>query len=439
MASVTFVLKSPLSKERTSIILLFRYDNQRIKIYTKQTIEPLYWDKDKHRVKNTVKITNSHSINNQLQQMETLIFTQFDKFIENYQRKPLPVELKEIFEKEYFEKIPQFTKTKTKTFFDYFDEYIQNKKIEYPSTKTHEKYQQVKNTLLDFQSYTKTTLIVENIDLQFRNQYIQYLQETKGYAQSTIHRHLKFLKTILLYIENHGHKLHPQLKSKGKNSFIPQDEISEKIALSEKELAELENLDLSRSPRLEQVRDRFLIGCYTGLRFSDFIRLNKNNLEDDKYILIRQQKTQKPLTLPLFPPVKNIFEKYNYELPKPISEVNFNLYLKEIGKLCNTLQQTYETTKTQAGKRIKIQTPRYEQVSTHTARRTFVTLNHAKGVELDTLMLATGHGNIKTIRNYVKLNDKQNADLLARRIEEASKKRDKKNETKIIPIKTAHK
>ncbi|WP_185145398.1 site-specific integrase [Apibacter muscae] len=434
MASVTFVLKSPLSKERTSIILLFRYDNQRIKIYTKQTIEPLYWDKDKHRVKNTVKITNSLSINNQLQQMENLIFTLFDKFIENYQRKPLPVELKEIFEKEYFQKIPQFTKTKTKTFFDYFDQYIQNKKIEYPTTKTHEKYTQVKNSLKEFEKYSKTTIIVEDIDLPFRNHYIQYLQETRNYAQSTIHRHLKFLKTVLLYIETLGNKLHPQLKIKGKNGFIPQDELSEKIALSEKELAELENLDLSQSPRLEQIRDRFLIGCYTGLRFSDFIRLNKNNIEDQKYILIRQQKTQKSLTLPFFNSVKKIFEKYNYELPKPISEVNFNLYLKEVAKQCKTLQQTYETTKTQGGKRIKIQTPRYEQVSTHTARRTFVTLNHAKGVELDTLMLATGHANIKTIRNYVKLNDKQNADLLGKRIEEAYNSRDKKPETKIIPI-----
>lgn len=418
MASVTFVLKSPLSKEKTSIILLFRYDNQRIKIYTKQSIEPIYWDKDKYKVKNTVKIANSAVINAQLQQMESLIYSLYDTFIATYERKPLPSELKEIFEKEYFEKIPQFTKTKNKTFFEFFDEYIENKKIEHPSTKTYEKYLQVKNSLLDFQSYSKTTIIVENIDLQFRNQYIQFLQDTKGYAQSTIHRRLKFLKTVLLYIETLGNKLNPQLKIKGKNGFIPQDEISEKIALSEKELAELENLDLSQSPRLEQVRDRFLIGCYTGLRFSDFIRLNKNNIEDDKYILIRQQKTQKSLTLPFFAPVKKIFEKYNYEMPKPISEVNFNLYLKEIAKLCNTLQQTYETTKTIGGKRVKIQTFRYEQVSTHTARRTFVTLNHAKGVELDTLMLATGHANIKTIRNYVKLNDKQNADILGRRMEE---------------------
>lgn len=436
MASVTFSLKEPKSEEKTPIILFFRYDSQRIKIYTKQSIEPQFWDRTKNRVKNTVKV-NSQKINEQLKEMETLLFELFDKFLIHYERKPTPSELKTIFQKEYFEKVPQFSKVKEKTFFDLFDEYIENKKIEYPSTKTYEKYTQVRNNLLEFEKSLKKSIITENIDLQLRNQYIQFLQDKKGYAQSTIHRHIKFLKTILLYIETLGYKLNPQVKIKGKNGFIPSDEISEKIALSENELAEMGNLDLSNNPRLEQVRDRFLIGCYTGLRFSDFVRLNKSNIEDGKYILIRQQKTQQNITIPFFENVKRIFEKYDYQMPRPISEVNFNLYLKEVAKLCDTLREPYETLKTIGGKRVKIQTPRYEQVSTHTARRTFVTLNHARGVELDALMIATGHANIKTIRNYVKLNDKQNADVLRRRMEEVYKKQEV-NETKIITLKTTN-
>ena len=283
MASVTFSLKEPKSEEKTPIILFFRYDSQRIKIYTKQSIEPQFWDRTKNRVKNTVKV-NSQKINEQLKEMETLLFELFDKFLIHYERKPTPSELKTIFQKEYFEKVPQFSKVKEKTFFDLFDEYIENKKIEYPSTKTYEKYTQVRNNLLEFEKSLKKSIITENIDLQLRNQYIQFLQDKKGYAQSTIHRHIKFLKTILLYIETLGYKLNPQVKIKGKNGFIPSDEISEKIALSENELAEMGNLDLSNNPRLEQVRDRFLIGCYTGLRFSDFVRLNKSNIEDGKYI-----------------------------------------------------------------------------------------------------------------------------------------------------------
>lgn len=433
MASVTFSLKEPNSKEKTPVILFFRYDSQRIKIYTKQSIEPLFWDKTKNRVKNTIKV-NSQKINEQLKEMESLLFELFDKFIEHYQRKPLPQELKNIFQKEYFEKVPQFSKIKEKTFFELFEEYIENKKVENPSTTTYRKYEQVRNCLLEFQKISKKTLTAESMGLQFRNEYLQFLQDERNFAQTTIYRHMKFFKTVLLYIEALGYKINPQIKISG---YLPKDEVSERIALSGKELAEMESLDLSNSPRLDQVRDRFLIGCYTGLRFSDFVRLNKSNIEDGKYILIRQQKTQQNITIPFFDNVKRIFEKYNYEMPRPISEVNFNLYLKEVAKLCDTLREPYETLKTIGGKRVKIQTPRYEQVSTHTARRTFVTLNHAKGVELDALMIATGHANIKTIRNYVKLNDKQNADVLRRRMEEVYKKHEEK-ETKIITLKTAN-
>ena len=45
MGYTSFVLKEPNSNKKTSIILLYRYDNKTTKIYTKQTIEPIFWTK----------------------------------------------------------------------------------------------------------------------------------------------------------------------------------------------------------------------------------------------------------------------------------------------------------------------------------------------------------------------------------------------------------
>ena len=56
-------------------------------------------------------------------------------------------------------------------------------------------------------------------------------------------------------------------------------------------------------------------------------------------------------------------------------------------------------------------------ISSHTARRTFVTLNYGKGVDLDTLKLGTGHKQTKTLQTYIKMNDKQKADLLRSKLE----------------------
>ena len=56
-------------------------------------------------------------------------------------------------------------------------------------------------------------------------------------------------------------------------------------------------------------------------------------------------------------------------------------------------------------------------ISSHTARRTFVTLNYGKGVDLDTLKLGTGQKQTKTLQTYIKMNDKQKADLLRSKLE----------------------
>ena len=93
---------------------------------------------------------------------------------------------------------------------------------------------------------------------------------------------------------------------------------------------------------MDKIRDRFLIGCYTGLRFSDFIRLNKNHIVDDAYIQLKQEKTKDFNNKPFWDEVRKIFEKYDYELPKPISESNFNLYLKEICELCDSQKKKQE-------------------------------------------------------------------------------------------------
>ena len=162
-----------------------------------------------------------------------------------------------------------------------------------------------------------------------------------------------------------------------------------------------------KNKRLEQVRDVFLVACYTGQRFSDLNKINQSNIIDDEYIAIRQQKPNEQLTLPLLKVVKTILVKYSYKLPK-ISNVKFNEYIKEVAKLCETLNKQY------SGDNKKV---RWQMISSHTARRTFVTLNYGKGVDLDTLKLGTGHKQTKTLQTYIKMNDKQKADLLRSKLE----------------------
>lgn len=420
MPKVTFVLKEPqleffeekkgknilikgaVTKE-TLIYVFFRWDNQSIKISSKQKINPEYWDKDKQRVKSTTKVFNCNEINKELSIIENTLNDIFNKFIEKNDRKPIKEEIKNLFDLEYFQKTPQFKKVKQKTILDYFDDYIETIKSNTVESTTN-KYKQAKNNFSEFQDSKKCIYNPEMIDFKFRNEYVDFLINQKNYAKTTVYRKMKFLRTVLYFIEEQGVKVNPFLHN---SRFLTKDVEVDNIALSESELLELEKLDLSNEKRLEQVRDLFLVACYTGQRFSDLNKINQSNIIDDNYISIRQQKTNQPITLPLLRSVRIILEKYNYKLPK-ISNVKYNEYIKEVGSKCELLKREYSS---------ENDTPRYKMISSHTARRTFVTLNYSKGVDLDTLKIGTGHKQTKTLQMYIKMNDKQKADLLRSKLE----------------------
>ena len=138
------------------------------------------------------------------------------------------------------------------------------------------------------------------------------------------------------------------------------------------ELEKFEKLDLSASPRLEKVRDLFLIGCYTGLRFSDFTQIKPENIITEKSIIqVRTQKTGERVSIPLHRTVKKILAKYDNFLPKAYTNQVMNRYLKDVASLAG-LKETVETTITRAGKVEKTPSKKFDLVSTHTARRSLL-------------------------------------------------------------------
>ena len=92
------------------------------------------------------------------------------------------------------------------------------------------------------------------------------------------------------------------------------------------------------------MRDLFVIGCWTGLRFSDFTKLRKDNIAKG-IISIRTQKTDQALMIPIHPMVMEIFKKYTVSdeiiLPRAITNQNMNDYLKVIGQKAELDQKDY--------------------------------------------------------------------------------------------------
>ena len=111
-------------------------------------------------------------------------------------------------------------------------------------------------------------------------------------------------------------------------------------------------MNLSNKPHLDRVRDLFLVGCYTGLRFSDFSRLTPKNIADG-FIEIKQSKTGGNVVIPVHSVIKRIIIKYS-GLPPTISNQKFNTFLKDVCKTVPSLQNVESKTTTKAGKKITI-------------------------------------------------------------------------------------
>ena len=90
-----------------------------------------------------------------------------------------------------------------------------------------------------------------------------------------------------------------------------------------------------------------------------------------------------------------------------ISNQKTNEHLKELGKLEGIeIDEPIVLTKFRGTKEIQIKKPKYEFLSSHTARRTFVTLSLEKGMRPETVMSITGHKEYSTFKKYIKITNK---------------------------------
>jgi len=102
-----------------------------------------------------------------------------------------------------------------------------------------------------------------------------------------------------------------------------------------------------------------------------------------------------------------LLQKYDYTLPKT-HEQKLNKYIKDICRDAD-INSPEELTTTNGGAVMKRDVPKYEMVSTHTARRTGATLMFFEGIPVTTIRKITGHKTESAFMRYLRLNDEQAA------------------------------
>lgn len=296
---------------------------------------------------------------------------------------------------------PEEEKPYCPTFLEFVAKYVKEQKARQDLTRgTWKILATWKNHLEAFSRETGRELTFDGINAGFRQALASWCFDEKSHSVNYLSKGLSVIAQFMAAAQEAGltSNAYPQGKAwKMKKHPTPT------VALSEEQLEAIFRLDLSGSqPGYQKARQLFLIGAYTGLRHSDYKRISRGHVSEEqgqKAISIMAKKTQKMVTIPLHPNLEAVLEECSYQAPA-LSQQKLNTFIKEVARLAGIAEQ--RVTYTSAGGQIvEAFRPKYELVSSHTARRTFATVALINGWPSPLIRAITGHATEAQLHNYI--------------------------------------
>lgn len=271
------------------------------------------------------------------------------------------------------------------------------------SESTHKKFHTLRMHICNFDS----RLSLHSLTEEKLDGFIRHLLDN-GIANITIAKYVSLVKWFLRWASNNGY-----YTGNLQNTFKPHIKgvsgaNKEVIYLTWEELMAVYNFDF-KEPYLDRTRDVFCFCCFTGVRYSDVAALKRQNVSDD-CINIVTQKTSDVLKIELNKYSKAILDKYR-DMPFPnnaalpvISNQKMNVYLKEVGKKVG-LDSKQTIVRFKGNERVERTYYKYELLTTHCGRRTFVVNALYLGIPSEVIMKWTGHSDYKSMRPYIAIVD----------------------------------
>lgn len=288
------------------------------------------------------------------------------------------------------------------TFADYYRLYIAYLTDRNVSRSTVERHKYIIGVLERFAAATAYPLTFEAINKTFSARFtawsVRSLPQRRATQnlENTVQRYLKDLRNFLSHAHTEGwtsvvtwRQIKPRFP---RNTFpitVTDDEIRRIAALSADDFQKryrgsAENVLISR--------DWFILGTQTAMRWSDW----RNRafrfvpVSEGFDLQFTQEKTDDPLQIPLSPLAIEVLERHQFEMPAPFSPAATLAHLRQIAAAAGI----------------------QKHITTHTARRTFCTLQEAAGVPRAVIMRITGHKTEKDYLRYTGITFRFNADML---------------------------
>ena len=280
-----------------------------------------------------------------------------------------------------------------KLFLPFFGSWAVQESTKYQSNR-FKKY--TYNLLVEY--FGKRQPTFDDITYTFCEDFIEWMSSEKNLCANTRGSHVKFIKAAMN--EAFKSKLHNNEEFR---TFRKEIEQVDAVYLTSEEVTKVAELPLCGSYAI--ARDLFIIGCHTGMRFSDYSRLSMNDISDGVIHFITQ-KCKTPVDLPAHPRVISILEKHGGKAPH-ITPQKFNLYIKEVCKEAGIRESVLIR---KGGKQTRYE--KWELVSSHTARRTGLTNMYKAGIPTYRCMMVSGHKTEEVFLTYLRITQEENAEYL---------------------------
>ena len=200
-------------------------------------------------------------------------------------------------------------------------------------------------------------------------------------SDSGIYNYHKCLKSLLNNAVIFGRiEVNPYVKLKGRFKRGDKETVD---YLSDEEMAAIEAVHPLAGSRMAICRDLFLFQMYTGMGYSDSQAFNIKNYKNVKGVwqfVGTRIKTGSAYVSQLLPPVVEILERYNWQVPK-MKNAEYNQLLKLLGEVAGIEQRLHS----------------------HMGRHTFATWMQHNGVPTDRVQKMLGHKSITQTQRYAKV------------------------------------
>ena len=269
------------------------------------------------------------------------------------------------------------------------------------STSYKSQYKVLMKHVNEFSEKYDCMIYTNSVTEDFIEDFIGYLRD-KNMRNNTVKGLIEKIKAMTKKAGNYGYAVNRTFDE----ISVPEEDTCS-IALSMNEITRIYYYT-GLTKKQEKIRDLFIVGCLTGMRYSDYSTLTSDNIQKD-IIIKKTKKTGVTVHVPVHSYIKELLDKYDGELPKDISIQHFNRSIKTICKKIG-LTDKVVFTRTVGHNVVTDTYEMWQVISSHTARRSAATNMYNSGrMKTLQIMLITGHTTEKNFFRYIKIGREENA------------------------------